>query len=235
VFAVYAVAVVAGAGFVAGAWFRVSGPLFAAMLLLLCTYRSSWGQLLWFENLMVLHVAIVGLAHSADALCWPRHAASKTIGSSEVYGAPVRLAALITVATYVVAGVAKLRFAGADWVTTETLRNHVASSVVRADLLHAPASPIGRWLVGRGWVFPPLAAVSLVMELAAPLAFAGRRWRDVWVALTWVMHVSIAALMYVVFPYPLFLVAFAPLYDLEVLVSRAARLCRGRARAALPS
>jgi hypothetical protein len=46
------------------------------------------------------------------------------------------------------------------------------------------------------------------------------------------MHVGIAALMYVTFPYPLSLVAFAPLYRLERLP---AALVSWRRRHQLPS
>ena len=66
----FVAAVVAGIGFVAGVWFRLSGPLFALLLLALSTYRSSWGQVLWLENVMVLQVLIVGFSRSADALAW---------------------------------------------------------------------------------------------------------------------------------------------------------------------
>jgi len=68
----YAVLIVANVGcgvaFVTGLWFRWIGPIFAVLLLVVTTYRSSWGQLLYFENLMVIHVAIIGLGRSADAL-----------------------------------------------------------------------------------------------------------------------------------------------------------------------
>ena len=57
-----------GLAYTLGVWFRVCGPVFALVLLVLSTYRSSWGQILWIENLMVLHVLIVGFAPSADAL-----------------------------------------------------------------------------------------------------------------------------------------------------------------------
>ena len=100
---------------------------------------------------------------------------------------------------------------------SDSLRNHVAGSVARAELLDAPASPVGRWLVAYEWVFPPMAVAAVVVELASPIALVKGRLRDIWVASAWLMHVSIALLMYVVFPYPLFLVAFAPFYDLEHL------------------
>lgn len=218
--ALYAVAVVSGLAFVAGAAFRLSGPVFSVALLALSTYRSSWGQILWLENVMVVHVLVVGWSRAADALRWPRRrggGARIAPAVSEAYGVPVRLAAVITVVTYLLAALAKVRYGGWDWFVSDSLRNHVAGTFVRAELLDAPASPIGRWLVQFGWLFPPMAIGSWLLEVAAPVALFGGRRRDAWVVLTWGMHLAIALTMYVTFPYPLFLVAFAPFYDLEAV------------------
>ncbi len=217
----FVLAAVSGVAFVAGIGFRVVGPAFALTVLFLCTYRSSWGQVLWLENLMVLHLLIVGFARSADALVWPPRPAGST--PSEAYGVPVRLAALVTVATYMLAAIAKLRITGIEWITSDSLRHHIAAAWVRADLLGLPASPVGRWIVKRNWLFTPFAAVTVLGELLAPLALFGRRLRLGWVALAWLMHVSIAVAMFVVFPYPLLLVAYAPLFDLEHLRARLER------------
>ena len=185
----------------------------------LSTYRSSWGQILWIENLMVLHVLVVGFSHSADALALTARTAPVTVPDPR-YGGPVRLAALVTVATYVLAAVAKLRIAGLDWMFSDALRNHVAYSAVRVDLLGGPSSPLGRWLVGYGWLFPPMAVAAVLLELAAPLALVGGKVRTAWVISAWLMHAAIASIMFVTFPYPLFLVAFAPFYRLERLSER---------------
>lgn len=56
-----------GCAVTVGLFYRVTGPLCAVLALLLTTYRSSWGQLLWFENLLALHLLIVGFARAADA------------------------------------------------------------------------------------------------------------------------------------------------------------------------
>jgi hypothetical protein len=213
--ALLGVAIVLGVAYTAGAWFRLTGPGFAMALLLVTTYHSSWGQLLHFENLLVLHVVIVGFARSADALAvGPRRLRSST-RPDPAYGWPVRLAALVTVATYVLAGWAKLRLGGMAWITGDTLRNHVAYSAARLKVLGGWPSPVAGHIVGHAWLFTPLALAAVVLELAAPVALIGPRLRNMWVLSAWLMHVTIAVLMFVVFPYPLFLVAFAPLYPLE--------------------
>lgn len=203
--------------FLLGTGFRWTGPAFAVGLLVLTTYRSSWGQIVWLEVVMVLHVLIVGCSPSADAIAITGRGRQRTPAAqgSAAYGTPMQLAALVLVASYVLAGVAKLREGGLGWVAGDSLRNHVAATAVRADVLGGVSSPIGSWLVQFGWLFPPVAMASLVLELGAPVALLGGRVRDAWVAATWLMHIGIAALMFVTFPYPLSLVAFAPLYRLE--------------------
>ena len=187
-------------------------------MLVLTTYRSSWGQLLHFENLMVLHLLIVGVAASADAWSldarWrDRREAGRT--RPHDYSSPLRLCCIVVVVSYLIAGIAKLRYGGMEWVIGDTLRNHVAYSAARLDLLGGTPSPLAAAAVRRAWMFPPMAAVALVVELVAPIALFGGWYRNLWVGGAWLMHVGIAALMLVAFPYPLFLAAFAPFFPLE--------------------
>jgi hypothetical protein len=206
-----------GATSAAGAWFRLSGPGFAALLLVVMTYRSSWGQLLWFEALVVLHVVIIGLAPSADAVSVDARRAGSSARDGGAYGFPIRLAALVTVTTYVLAGIAKLRIGGSGWLDGETLRNHIAYSAARLEVLGGTPSPVARPFMEHEALLAPMAVASVAVELAAPIALLGGRIRSAWVAAAWTMHAAIAALMFVVFPYPLALVAFAPFYRLERL------------------
>lgn len=224
---------VLGVAFTAGLWVRATGPLFAVAMLLASTYRSSWGQVLWIENLMVLQLLIVACSPCGDAwtLGRRRRAGRAPARSPEPhlrYGWPLRLAMLVTVATYVLAGIAKLRIGGIEWIWGDTLRNHIAFSATRLELFGASSSPLGRAVVPYGgWLRPP-ALLTVLLELAAPVALLGGRWRTGWVALTWAMHASIALLMIVVFPFPLFGVAFACFFRLERLPAALGRLV-GRA------
>ena len=59
--------------------------------------------------------------------------------------------------------------------------------------------------------------VVIALELGAPIALLGGRVRTIWVAAVWLMHALIAATMFIVFPLPLFGVAFLPLFDAERL------------------
>lgn len=218
------VTLVAGLAFTLGWRFRGIGPIFAIGMLALASYRSSWGQLLHFEHLIVLHLLIFALAPAADA--WSMDARRRRATGRELvareptaYGWPIALAALVLVLTYVIAGIAKLRYGGLDWIVGDTLRNHVAYSAARLDLLGGRPSPLAPWAVRNAWLWPPFAAAGVLIELAAPVALLGGRIRTAWVAAAWLMHAGILAFMLVGFPYPLFLVAFAPLFRVERLWS----------------
>jgi hypothetical protein len=207
-----------GVAYTLGWRFRSLGPVFALGFLALGSYRSSWGQLLHFENLAALHLVVVSLAPAADR--WSLDARARRRRADRdgtAYGWPIALAALIVVITYVITGLAKLRYGGVDWIIGDTLRNHVAYSAARLDLLGGDASPIAGWAVRASWGWTPAAAFAVLVELAAPLALLGGRVRTTWVVAAWLLHAGIAATMLIVFPYPLFLVAFAPFFRVERL------------------
>ena len=50
------------------------------------------------------------------------------------------------------------------------------------------------------------------------MVFFGRRLRHAWMAMAWTFHVGVLALMAVLFPYPLFGIAFASMLPVERLV-----------------
>ena len=207
---------VCGLAYTVGWRFRWIGPVFAFGCLALASYRSSWGQLLHFENLFVLHVLIVALSPAADA--WSLDAGRRCRRRDPTaYGWPIALAAIVVVVTYVITGLAKLRYGGLDWIFGDTLRNHVAYAAARIDLLGGDPSPLASWGVGLAWLWPFAAAVTVVIELAAPIALYGARIRTAWVIAAWLLHAGILAFMLIGFAYPLFLVAFAPFFRIERL------------------
>jgi hypothetical protein len=225
-------AVIAGVPALLGWRWRVTGPVFAILLTWVLTYRNSWGVVLHTENLMVLQVVVLALSPAAAAWAIDRQVAPAT---EERARWAVRALAVATVLTYVVAGIAKLRNGGWDWVTGDVLRSHVAHDNLRKHLLGDPHSAVGGWLTGIAWLWPPLAAASMVVELGAPVALISRRLGLIWSALAWSFHVAILGLMAILFPYQLLGVAFAPFLPLGRWLERArARWARSKARVQPP-
>ena len=195
--------------FVAGWRYRIVAPLAALGLLFVFSYRSAWGQIFHTENLMVLHIAALALApvdRDGDHDWW------------------VRLLAALTVLTYLMAGIAKLRLAGFAWLDGDQLRNQIAIDNLRKALLGAGTAPLAMPLLAHPSWFAPVSVATLVVELAAPIALLGNRFAVAWITLAWAFHVGVLLLMWIVFPYPLLGFAFLPLLPAEKLLPSKLRL-----------
>ena len=216
VVAMIAATLVLGVAFVLGWRFRVTGPVFAVVQLVLLSYRNSWGMVFHTENLIVLHTLVIALAPAADA--WSLDARGREVPpDSSRYGWAVQLMCAVTVTSYFIAGFTKLQHAGLGWVWSDTLRNFIAYDNVRKLELGATHSALGGWLVQFDWLFPPLAATSLGVELGAPLALLHRRVGVLWAALAWGFHLGVLVLMFILFHYPLLGFAFASFLPVEKL------------------
>ncbi len=198
--------------FMLGFKHRVLAPLFAFALLWTLTYRSSWGMIFHTENLLVLHVLVLAAAPAADTLALRVPPSER---SARSYGLALRLMGLITVLGYFVAGVAKLRNAGWAWSSGDVLQVQVAYDNLRKLALGDFYSPLGGLLARFDFIWPPLAATSLIMELAAPVALLGDRVGRWWSFAAFSFHLGVLALMAINFPYPLSFVAYASFFHVE--------------------
>jgi len=208
----------AGIAFAVGAGARVTGPIFAAAFLVVTTYRSCWGQIFHTDDLVALHLIVLALAPAAHA--WSVDARRRRPGSgapARRYGWPLLLMSIITVLAYVLAGWAKLRTSGLDWITGSVLRDQIAQDNLLKELFGAPSSPLASTVLSHAWLFPPMAAFAVLVELGAPVALLGGRWRDVWVGAAWLFHLGILVLMTTFFPYQLSGVAYASMFRAERL------------------
>jgi hypothetical protein len=208
--------------FTAGAWFRVTAPLAALGLLWTMSYRNSWGMVFHTENLLVLHVLALACMPAADA--WRVGATRPAVPPPAGYGWAIKLLAAIACATYLLAGIAKLRLAGLHWLDGDQLRNQIAIDNLRKALLGSGTAPLAEALIGHRDLMIALSIGTLAIELGAPLALLGRRIARLWLWSAWGFHVGVVLTMNVWFPYPLAGIAFLPLVDAERLVGRLARL-----------
>ncbi len=212
--------------FVLGWRFRVTGPLAAVALLWTITYRNAWGLPFHTENLMVLHVIALAIAPAADA--WsvdPGRSGEAAAG----YGWPIRLLATLTVVTYLLAGIAKLRLAGMDWLDGEQLRNQIAHDNLRKALLGDGLGPLAHLVLEHPAPLVVFSVLTLVLELGAPLALLHPRAGHAWAIGAWGFHVGVVLLMNIWFVYPLAGMAFLPFVAAERVIVGARGIVR-RAR-----
>ena len=218
----FAVLLLLGIAATAGWRYRLTGPAFAVGVLGWASYHSSWGQLLHFEHLFTIHLLVLAFSPAADVLAADARRASSAesgpdsrYGPDSLYGWPVRLLAIATVATYFLSGVAKLRHTGLAWFDPETLRNHIAYSASRVELIGGPTPPLARLVIERSWLLALMAAGGLAVELGAPVALAWRRVRWYWIGGALALHLGTAATMLVFFGYRGLGVGLLPLLPVE--------------------
>jgi hypothetical protein len=209
------VAIAAAVLFVIGFAYRVAAPLLAVLFLCITSYRSSWGMVFHTENLIALHLVVLGAAPAADAIGLDarKHTADPAVAGC--YGWPARAMSWLTVGAYVLAGLAKLKLAGVGWLDGDFLRNQIAYDNLRKIEIGGSHSALGVALVHYEVPFQVLAPLSFALELGAPVALLGWRPALAWAAGAWLFHVGVLVLMSIPFRYQLSLVAYASLFPLE--------------------
>jgi hypothetical protein len=195
-------------GVVSGVGYRAAAPLAAVGLLWSLSYRCAWGMVFHTDNLVVLHVAVLAVAPAADA--WSLGGGGPRAPAAG-YGWPIRLLAALTCATYVVAGIAKLRLAGLAWIDGDQLQHQIAIDNLRKIVVGGAAAPLAGLAVRHPAALGALAIGALGLELGAPAALCGGRWARGWALGVWAFHVGVVLTMSVWFPYPLSGVALLPL------------------------
>lgn len=179
----------------------VSGPVAAVAFLVVTTYRNSWGQLFHTENLAALHLIVLAVAAPGrGSRRWA-----------------IDAMAVLTVGTYLVAGIAKLRISGTAWLDGDVLRHQVAFDNARKVLLGDVSSPFAGWLLRQDWLLAPAALLTMAVELAAPIALLRASVARLWCVLAFGFHVAILVFMAILFPYHLLGIALAPLLPVERL------------------
>jgi hypothetical protein len=193
---------IALAGMVAGRAYQIVAPLAALGLLWTLSYRNSWGMVFHTENLLVLHV--IALAVCPRDKAWP-----------------VKLMAALTVLTYLMAGIAKLRIAGFAWADGDLLRNQIAVDNLRKALLGDGVAPLAQLFLEHPAPLYMFSCLSLALELGAPLALLPQNPRlgYMWVMTAWAFHLGVVLLMNIWFPYPLLGFAFLPLLPAEKIIA----------------
>lgn len=218
--------------FVLGAGYRFTAPVAAAGLLWTLTYRNSWGMVFHTENLLVLFVIALACAPAADVWAIDRRPA---VPPAAGYGWVLKLLAALAAATYVLAGVAKLRIAGLSWLDGEQLRNQIAVDNLRKALLGDSIAPLATPFLDHPAGFLVFSVGTIVFELAAPLLLVGGRIARWWAATAWSFHLGVVLLMNIWFPMPLLGLAYLPVLRAErPLAWILARWRRRRGRAHHP-
>lgn len=131
-----------------------------------------------------------GDAWSVDRLLdrW-RHPRGAEIPASGEYSWPVKLAWTLVTLLFLGAGVSKLRHSGLAWIFSDNMQI----------LLLRHRAPLGEFVAQWGWIPVTMAFITVLFEVAAPLALFSRRARAVLIPGLFSMQIGIALLMHVTF------------------------------------
>lgn len=229
--------------FTFGLWHRITGPAFAGLALWVFCYRNSWSMIYHSDNLVVLHVIVLGFTRSADALSLDalfRGRRSGNVGATAPsgwqYGWPVKLICAVTVSTYFVTALAKLSGPlGLEWMTGPALRSQMAVDQIRKELLGSAPNALSYAIYEWVPLFSVLAIGSLLTELLAPLALFNRRLGRMWAINAFLMHLGIWFVMHITFHYQMTGVMFASFFPLERLQELPRKLWPRRAAVKPPA
>jgi hypothetical protein len=232
--AIMVVALAANLAFIAGWRYRISGPLYGVLLLVLLSYRNSWTMIYHSDNAMVLHILILAFTGAADAWsidAWlqSRRLARKAETAKPLYdwhyGWPVQLICAVTVSGYFLAAIAKLAGdLGWWWTSGESLRGQVAADAIRKALLGANPPELAFFLYDHLWIFALVGVASMLVELGAPLALLDRRLGMFWALNAFAMHWGIFFVMGITFRYQLAGLIFLAFFPAERLAEPIRRL-----------
>lgn len=158
---------------------------------------QSFGKIHHNDGILVLVMLVLAFSRCGDAFSLDRlraGASGAAIAANGDYRWPLRTAWVVLSLVFLAAGVAKLRHAGLDWVTSDNLR-----LLLLAHQYHiANADPLVDWgiaIAQSGWMPRAIAAATVVLEIAFPLALVAGRARAVLVPSAIAMHLGIRALM----------------------------------------
>ncbi len=214
----------ANVAFLLGWRHRATGAAFAFLLLFVLSYRNSWTMIFHSDNVLIWHVLILGVTRAADAFsldAWRRDRTG-SVPDAPIhwrYGWAISLMCAVTVATYFLAGVAKLVGPdGLSWMTGEVMRSQLAVDNLRKELLVGEAPAAFGALFQNLPLFAMMGVGTLVMELGAPLALASKWLGRLWSTFAFIGHWGIYVVMGITFRYQLYGVMFAPFFPVEVPV-----------------
>lgn len=192
-----------------GFFYRFVAPIWWVSCLIVTLHGHSFG----YQGHVFMPVVLAGLpmafARASESFSfdsWWRNKTGKPQAKDSAFAdrMALRTVQLILVLAYFAAGVAKLRYGGIDWLTTDTLRNYLfRSSIVYADtnaLAHLFA--LNDLFIRFPTLCKALAVFAVGVEFFAPLAFLRRRLAYLLVPLIVGLQIGIFFTIYVRFtPY----------------------------------
>jgi hypothetical protein len=174
---------------------RVSMTVAFALGLYLLGLPHNFGQTYHFDALLVIAMGILAGSRAGDAVSVDAWLAGRgTHEASSEYTWPIRAIWVAMSLVFLAAGLAKLRNGGVAWITSDNM-----SILLQRALYHVsdadPMTRAGLWIARHHLASSAVAAATVTIEVAFPLALVSRRARLVLVPAAFAMLIGIRVLM----------------------------------------
>lgn len=190
---------------------RISAATAFVLGLYLLGIPHNFGKAGHGDGVLIITMAILALSRCGDSWSLDRLLRSYRAGppvaasaASGEYNWPVKMVWLLSSLVFFAAGVAKLRYSGLEWITSDNMANMLIQHHYKSDPIVGWGKVIANWPL----VCKFLAAMTIFVELFFPLAMFNRWARWFFVASMFLMQVGIAVLMGVVFTQFMFVYLF---------------------------
>jgi len=143
---------------------------------------NSFAKVHHTESLLILVFAIMAFSHCGDGFSldhWLRNKGwlYKSGQNSKVtqriegeYTWPIRLIWVLMTLVFCSAGVSKLRNSGLEWISSDYLSTLFVKIHLRGDRVEPLIDWMALWLANKPLFYHPLAGMTVVLEVCAPLA-----------------------------------------------------------------
>jgi hypothetical protein len=179
-----------------GFFTRASMTVSAALGFYLLGLPHNFGHTFHFDAALVIACGVLACSRAGDAWSIDR-LVGRTNGRGDPSGEytwPIRMIWVATSLVFLAAGIAKLRYGGIAWVTSDNMR----ILLIRAAYHVSDADPIttaGLWIAAHQVLSRGLAAMALAIEVGFVASLFSRRARMVFVPGAFLMLIGIRALM----------------------------------------
>lgn len=200
-----------------GFFTRPSTVVAAVLGLYLLALPHSFGKVHHNDALIVLALVVLAVSRCGDAFSadrWLRQGSARKAEEgpppkSPEFRWPLQVLRVLLVLAFFGAGLTKLRKSGIEWILSDSL----AYMFVNHHYTHGPLHDAGLAIARFGPLTRLMAAGSVLVELAVPLALFSRHFRRVLIPSLFLMQAGILVLMGVPFVQFSFLYLFWIPYD----------------------
>lgn len=141
--------------------------------------------------MFILMLSRCGDGFSIDSLRRAVKSGGQAVPDSGEYHWPIQMIRLIWVIVFFLAGVAKVRNGGLDWMFSDSMSN----LVLRKLYIWEPPTSLGWFFMEYPWTYKAMAAGAVFIELLAPLVLFSRIARLLIVPAMLAMQISIRLIM----------------------------------------